>query len=76
MKHKVDLHEYPGLESLMRQVGANIKTDLPPDVGFALFVFHIGPDPGGMAYMSSANRSDMILAIKEWLEMMEGEKHV
>lgn len=70
MKKQIDPHEYPGLESAMRQVGNKIKEGLPPDVGFALFTFHLG-EGGGLSYMSNAKREDMISVVKEWLELQE-----
>jgi hypothetical protein len=39
-------------------------------VGFALFVFDFG-EKGNLAYVSNAQRADMIAAVKEWLEKQE-----
>ena len=42
------------------------------DIGFALLVFPFeGEHEGRMNYISNANRSDMITAIREWLEHAE-----
>jgi hypothetical protein len=68
--HKIDPHEYPGLETLAAQVSNRIAAALPPDVGFALFTFHWGKD-GGISYTSNAKREDMVAAIREWLDAQE-----
>jgi hypothetical protein len=39
-------------------------------VGFTLFVFDFG-DKGNIAYISNAQREDMIKATKEWLARLE-----
>lgn len=36
-----------------------------PGLGLALFVFDFGA--GGLSYISNADRSDMVRAVREWL---------
>jgi hypothetical protein len=58
-------HEAPGLEAMMRRASEAVKKELPPDVGFAVFVFHSG-EGGYLAYGSNAEREDMVKTIGEW----------
>lgn len=45
----------------------------PKTIGFALFVFEFGKTEGGRVnYVSNAERSEMITAVKEWLARAEG----
>ncbi|KQP36672.1 hypothetical protein ASF25_01575 [Methylobacterium sp. Leaf100] len=45
----------------------------PKTIGFALLVFEFGKTEGGRVnYVSNAERSDMITAVKEWLARAEG----
>lgn len=48
-------------------------TRRPKKVGFALFVFEFGKtENGNVNYVSNATRTDMIVAVKEWLARAEG----
>lgn len=58
--------EYPGLTIIARQALERAKEGNSPELGFTLFVFHLGEN-GGMAYVSTAERKSMISAIVEWL---------
>jgi hypothetical protein len=40
-------------------------------VGFTLFVFEFSEDGGNVAYISNADRSDMIKNVKAWLARVE-----
>jgi hypothetical protein len=51
----------------------SLANALPKGVGFALFLFDLGPG-GTMSYISNANRADMIEAIRELLVNMEKDK--
>lgn len=64
---------YPELESQARELALTIKAGLPPGVGFTVFLFDVG-DGGGIAYMSSARRDDMIATLKEFIAYAEGRK--
>ena len=45
----------------------------PSKVGFALFIFEFGEmDDGRVNYISNGSRSDMIIAVREWLARAEG----
>jgi hypothetical protein len=55
---------------------ANVIGDaLPQEYGFTLLVFPIGKHPGNMNYISSAERSDMLTAMKELIANFEGRGH-
>ena len=44
----------------------------PKELGFALLLFPFGEAPSGrMNYISNAQRSDMLVAVREWLEQAE-----
>lgn len=42
------------------------RRELPPGVGVTLFAFDFGGG-GGLAYISNAQRDDMVIAVREWL---------
>ena len=54
------------VEAQAAELAGVIQSALPKGLGFALFVFNFG-DGGHLAYMSNAQREDMIKAVKEWL---------
>ncbi|KKM90107.1 hypothetical protein LCGC14_1241900 [marine sediment metagenome] len=64
------------LNSIGRKIGTLIGKDLPPDIGFGLFLFNYGDketgDCGFMAWISNASRETMIPALKEWIAEAEG----
>ena len=50
----------------------NGKSPEPAQVGFALFVFPLGQAEGGyIDYLSNADRTDMMLALREFLAKQE-----
>lgn len=54
------------LEALSMKVADGITAQCPKGVGFALLVFSFGAG-GNLAWISNANRSDMIKAVDEWI---------
>jgi hypothetical protein len=74
VKATVDKVEYQGnfnvrntaIEQKLRSIGKYIGDDLPTDWGFALFLFSYGEN-GNMFYISSAQRSDIIKTLKEFI---------
>lgn len=49
-------------------LGAEIKSKLPDNHGFILFVVPFGESPGNfLRYISDCKREDAINALKEWL---------
>jgi hypothetical protein len=59
------------LERVARNVAAYVKHELGEGVGVA-FVFDFGPPGhGNIAYVSTADRSDMIETIRAWLVNVE-----
>jgi hypothetical protein len=56
----------------MEAIGSAIDDLLPEGWGFALLMFPLGDRAGRMNYMSSANREDMIAALKELIANFEG----
>jgi len=60
------------IEKSLREIGEIIKAQLPAGVGFTLFMFDIG-DEGGMFYLSSAERTSMLKALREFISNQEGK---
>lgn len=55
------------LEKLSGQIGGMLAAFMPDGVGFGFLVFDLGPK-GNLAWMSSGRRSDMIVALQEFIE--------
>lgn len=74
MKHPEgdNLHTRAELEMDSRRLADLLMRELPRGVGFTLFTFNYG-DHGSLAYISSANRVDMVEVVTEWLGMVIGE---
>lgn len=64
------------MERVLTEYARRLKADLPPGIGFTLFIFDFGEDnePGSLFYLSSAERSGMLKVMKEFLKKMEGGK--
>lgn len=60
----------PELIAKLNQLARDLRVKLPPGVGFTLFLFDYGQD-GHLAYISTAEREDMVKVVREWLEKME-----
>ena len=58
------------LERLSRELIGYAIHKLGKHVGVTLFVFEFG-DRGNAAYISNADRADMIAVVKEWLAREE-----
>ena len=61
---------HAGAERVMRDIARRLKGAMPPGFGFSLFIFSYG-DSGEMFYFSSADRKDMIKALKEFIQKQE-----
>lgn len=59
------------LEEKAREIGALIGAAVPSGVGFGLFIFDFG-DGGHLAWISNAQRADMIKSIEELLGRLKG----
>lgn len=58
---------------LMQAIGEAISESLKPGYGFTLLIFKTGEvKDSRMNYMSSANREDMLAAMKELVANFEG----
>lgn len=55
------------LNNIARQVAPIVADQLPVGVGFALMVFDFG-DKGSFAWISNADRDDMLLALREFIQ--------
>lgn len=55
-------------KALLNRLADSIRRALPPGWGFGLFLFTFG-DAGTMAWISNAQRSDMVKALQEWMRM-------
>ena len=62
----------PEVESGMQYAAELLHDVLPKNFGFALLVFEMDTDKGYMNYISSAQRDDMLAALKELVANMEG----
>jgi hypothetical protein len=60
---------------LMNAVAAGLSEVFPKPLGFTLLVFRMGSNDGRMNYISSAERGDMITAMKEFIAHNEGHAH-
>lgn len=57
------------LEQQAREIGVQIGEACPAGVGYALLVFDFGDD-GNLAYVSNANRADMIRALEDLVKRL------
>lgn len=62
----------PEAEEELKEIGRAIKEQMPEGFGFALLIFsYKGAPDGSMFYMSSAERSTMIAALREFIQKSE-----
>lgn len=61
------------LEKQCRELAVEIRKMLPAGTAFALMIADFGVK-GNLAYVSNADRSDMIKMVKEWLERQEATR--
>lgn len=57
----------------MQQMGKRVAEMLPSDFGFAILVFPLGSG-GESNYISNADRSDMIKALRETANRLENKE--
>lgn len=60
------------LEQECKAIARLIKRMMPPGCGFTLMMFTMG-EGGWMTYMSSAERTTMLKAMKEFIEKAEAD---
>ena len=53
-------------EQALRGIGTLIAGSLPPNFGFALFLFEFGPN-GAVFYLANGERADLQTMLREWL---------
>lgn len=67
------------LREAMNRLARRIDMALPPEHGFALFVFEFssqdGSPEGPMSYISNAERDAMIKGLREFLSVMERDSN-
>lgn len=62
-----EVHQ-PEAEAALREIGNKIKDMTPAGMGFTVLLFDLeGAGENAMFYMSSADRSDMVEAMKEFI---------
>lgn len=66
----------PEIQGILRRLGALIGDKMPEGWGFTLLMFDHGEKTGlpghdAMFYLSSVDRGDMILALKEFIKKQE-----
>jgi hypothetical protein len=64
-REKVGLAE---LEAGARRLAQQLNGQMPPGVGFMLFLFEFGAG-GNLTYIGNGDRKDTILAMLEWLDL-------
>lgn len=57
----------PQIEKLLRDIAQNIGAQIPEGFGFTLLIFGYGDDES-MFYISSAQRNDMVKAMREFIQ--------
>lgn len=62
----------PEVEALLRDIGHAIGGRMPKGMGFMLMLFDFGEN-GATFYISSAQRADMLKAMKEFIEKQEAK---
>ena len=62
----------PEVHEAMKFSAEFITDLLPKNFGFTLLVFELDTDKGFMNYISSADRTDMLAALKELVANIEG----
>lgn len=70
MSTKVKLNRQQ-LEETCRGYADAFRDVVPDGVGFTIFLFDFGTG-GNTAYVSSADRADMVRLIEEWLRRQKG----
>jgi hypothetical protein len=60
----------PEMKLLMNKIAQIINSQLPKGWGFALFLMQYGAD-GTMTYISSAERQDIVNAMREWIALVD-----
>lgn len=58
----------PDVLKAMRDHAARLESNMPPGWGFTILFFTYG-EGGSMAYISSAQRADMLKAMYEFIRM-------
>ena len=62
------------LNEKARQLAHQLQAEMPPGIGFTLFVFEMSKETGQrsfISYISNAQRDDMIIAIQQWLKTQQ-----
>jgi len=62
--------DFPAVEKSAQEVAQQIGLRFPPGWGFCLVSFSFGPG-GYLTYVSNANRSDMVKALRECADVLE-----
>lgn len=58
------------IEALLKELGSDLKKRMPAGWGFNLLIFSYG-EGGSMFYLSSAQRNDMLKAMREFIDKFE-----
>jgi hypothetical protein len=57
----------PEVKTILRSIGSKIGAAVKPGWGFALFIYEYGGPNGANFYIASADRSDIIRMLEEWI---------
>lgn len=55
------------VKDALNVVARRVEEATPDGYGFAILMFHLGPEPGAMIWLSNADREDMLKALGEFL---------
>ena len=58
------------IEALLKELGSDLKKRMPAGWGFNLLIFSYG-EGGSLFYISSAQRKDMLKAMREFIDKFE-----
>jgi hypothetical protein len=53
--------------SILKDMGLMLGRNMPPGYGFSLFIFNLSSQETTIYYISSAQRADMRMALREFL---------
>lgn len=66
------------LEATCREIGTDIAAEMPPNSGFALFMFTLNDEgkASSISYIASGERTGVLVMMREWLNRMSGPSTV
>lgn len=59
----------PEVKTFLQELARDLKKGMPPGWGFGIFMFEYGEPPSTMVWISSAERSNIVKALQEWMRV-------